>query len=212
MKSSLGKVVTMLCIVLATGSGILLLVLVKSFYMSELTILMITTSCKTISFALTSFATETWMFYLNCPLEIVNGLGSSCFFALIMRVSNPKDTRKMICLTMIYWTIFESAGTLLTTTMALKLYAILPLLPFITLSCVTLVIFGCMLWLTVNMKSFKHQTLLDNVRLSESNDSVLEIDAEQWLVDAYENDSTSTTVEEIEDTPSKDSTAVSPLT
>lgn len=164
-------------------------VLVKQFYLSELTIIMIGTGAKAIALALKGFSTETWMLYLDCPLQLIAGPCFSCLLAMATKLSDLRDSTKIICLSMISWIILKCAGTLLITTVALKMYAIFQGSTFILLTISVLLIFGCTLWLSANLKVHQHQTLLENVRLIESSSSVLDVDSEQWLLDACTNDS-----------------------
>ena len=192
----------MIIYVLAIGNAVLMPVMTKHFYLTELTIVMIATGCKCISLALTSFATESWMLYLNCPLAIVGGLTMSCLLAVLIRLSNPQDSRKLLCLTMLCWIVIECAGTLLTTVISIELHTTLYSNVFIVLVTVMIVVFCITLWLSINLKSHNKKSLLDDVRLIENkNGGAAEGEGEQWLLDAYEDNAAITDTDVESDAP-----------
>ena len=157
--------------------------------MSELTLLMISIAARVLSLAVTGFATETWMVYLTIPLDAVSALAVTCCLTVLTQLSNLADIGKIFSFMMIAWVVSECAGALLSTVIALELYNVFHGSAFIILAVSLLILFGCILWLAVNVQTYQHQTLLDDVKvIDESGENPnVETEAEQWLLNAYEN-------------------------
>lgn len=174
------------------GSVLLIPILVQHFYLGELTILMIALAFKAIALALANFTMETWMMYINIPLEMMTGLGMSCLVTVIVKLSKQKDTKKILCLAVIGWIVVECVSRLVTRATIIALYSTYHGSVFVMLTATTLTMFGVILWLSADLKTYHHKTLLDNVKISTADDSdVVEVDAEQWLLDAYKHSDTS---------------------
>lgn len=164
-------------------------VLVKKFYLNELTILMTALGSHVLSLALTSFSTESWMIYLTIPLDIVSGLAVTCCLAILTRLVNIQDIGKVFSIMMMSWIVCECFGALLATVIALQLYSLFHGSACIILAVILMGLFGVTLWLSHNLQTYHHQVLLDNVKATDEggDTSSLEMEAEQWLLDAYEN-------------------------
>lgn len=173
----------MLFLFAAAGSCVLLPLLENCLYLTELTIFMVAIGFKVISLALTSFAVESWMLYLNLPLEAVNGMGLNCLLTVVIKLSNNKDVGKILCLSMIGWITIESGSLILSSLIAAKLYPLFHGSALVIMAGVMLGLFGCILWLSVNLRTHKHHMLLQRMHMPD--DSDLEVEAEQWLLDAY---------------------------
>lgn len=157
--------------------------------MSELTLLMICIAARVLSLAVTGFSTETWMVYLTIPLDSVSGLAITCCLTIITQLSKSQDIGKVFSFMMIGWVVSECVGALISTVIALELYNVFHGSAFIILAVCMMILFGCVLWLSVNIQTYQHQTLLKDVKVCNDvgSSSNLEIEAEQWLLNAYEN-------------------------
>ncbi|XP_067930653.1 uncharacterized protein [Watersipora subatra] len=180
----------LVAVLLCQGLGSLLLIpiIVKQFDLSELTAVMIAIACKAISLALTSFAIESWMMYLTLPLQIVDGACLSCLLTILTRLASHKDIRRILCLTFIFRIILESLGSRLTlftaTWLNIKLYnSAFGVLAFAMVST-----FAGALWVSGNLKAYKHQTLLENISLTEECESSEDIMANDWLLNACDDE------------------------
>jgi len=154
-------------------------ILVKQLQLTELTVMMATLGFKVISLVLTGFSMESWMVYLNLPLEFMIGIGTCCMFTLIIKLSDSTSVPKVLSATTITWIIGEVVGEIMTNTTMSKLNVIFRGSTFLVLAVVMVILFSLLLWLS----------MLDNVKLTDAEDEELEIEAEQWLLNAYGKES-----------------------
>lgn len=164
-------------------------ILVKQLQLTELTVMMATLGFKVISLVLTGFSMESWMVYLNLPLEFMIGIGTCCMFTLIIKLSDSTSVPKVLSATTITWIIGEVVGEIMTNTTMSKLNVIFRGSTFLVLAVVMVILFSLLLWLSIDLRAHQHKILLDNVKLTDAEDEELEIEAEQWLLNAYGKES-----------------------
>lgn len=158
---------------------------------SEITVVMVALGFKVLSLGFTSFAVETWMMYLNLPIELLAPLLIPCLLSLIHRLCGPGDCTQLYHILAATWLVAESITPLITTSIGLAIYKLFTGAVFLIIAAVMVIMFCAALWLSVDLQTHNHRSLLETFKPdSETAETSIQNGTEQWLLEAYEQEVT----------------------